>query len=137
MTRIKRPAPFLALLGMCLLLAACAGGAQEVDLGDPATLGFRTYAQWCATCHGNEGEGFVNNLNAPALNADGETYLLSDAAILAAIIDGGAESGGVMNPLGDYLVEEQEQAVLEYVHTLWTDEQRSLHEASGGHEPAP
>ncbi|MFO7664618.1 MAG: c-type cytochrome [Chloroflexota bacterium] len=115
-----------------MLLAAC-GANQEQDLGDPATLGERTYIQWCVPCHGASGEGFVNTLNAPALNADGETYLLSDEAMVAAIIDGGAETGGMMNPLGDFLAPEQIAAVLEYIHTIWTDEQRSLHEASGGH----
>lgn len=118
-----------------LLLAACGGGEQEVDLGDPATLGYRTFAQWCAPCHGANGEGMVNNLNAPSLNADSETYLLSDVEILTAIIDGGAASGGAMNPLGQFLVEEQELAVLEYVHTLWTAEQRAAHEAAGNHDP--
>ena len=72
-------------------------------------------------------EGFINALNAPALNADGETHLLSDEAILIAIIDGGAESGGNMAPLGDALSAEQEAAVLEFVHTLWTDDQRAAH----------
>lgn len=127
----------LWLLAVVLLVAAaCGGGEGEVDLGDPATLGYRTYAQWCVPCHGANGEGMVNTLNAPALNADSEAYLLSDAEILAAIIDGGAAGGGAMNPLGQFLVEEQELAVLAYVHTLWTDEQRTAHEAAGGHDPA-
>lgn len=116
-----------------LALAAC--GAQETDLGDPATLGQRTFASWCAPCHGTNGEGFINALDAPALNASGESYLLTDEAILAAIIDGGAESGGSMAPLGDQLSEEQEMAVLYYVHTLWTAEQQAAHEAAGGHIP--
>jgi len=118
---------------LCLLIGC--GGQEEVDLGDPATLGFRTYAQWCATCHGSDGEGMINSLNAPALNAESEAYLLSDVEILAAIIDGGAESGGAMNPLGEFLAKEQELAVLDYIHTLWTVEQRAAHEAVGGHDP--
>jgi mono/diheme cytochrome c family protein len=118
------------VLAFAMLLVAC--GVNEgpaADTGDPATLGERTFAQWCVPCHGASGEGFVNALNAPALNADGESYLLTDEAILAAIIDGGAASGGNMAPLGDQLTAEQEMAVLAYVHTLWTDEQRAAHEA--------
>lgn len=102
-------------------------------MGDPATLGLRTFDQWCVPCHGENGEGFINALNAPALNADGESYLLTDEQILAAIVDGGAASGGAMAPLGDQLSEEQEQAVLEYLHSLWTDDQRAAHESNGGH----
>jgi mono/diheme cytochrome c family protein len=115
------------------LMAAC-GGSQNPDLGDPATLGERTFIQWCAPCHGASGEGFVNALNAPALNADSDAYRLSDEEILAAIIDGGAESGGTMNPLGDFLEPEQIEAVLEYVYTLWTEEQREEHEETGRHQ---
>jgi mono/diheme cytochrome c family protein len=116
-----------------LFLAAC--GEQETDLGDPATLGQRTFTSWCVPCHGANGEGFINALDAPALNADGESYLLTDEQILTAIIDGGAASGGAMSPLGDFLSEEQEMAVLYYVHTLWTAEQQAAHEAAGGHIP--
>jgi mono/diheme cytochrome c family protein len=126
---------FWILAALVLALAACGGdgGQPAVDVGDAATLGQRTFDQWCVPCHGAGGEGFVNALNAPALNASGESHLLTDEAILAAIIDGGAASGGVMAPLGDQLSEEQERAVLEYVHTLWTDEQRAAHDDAGGH----
>ncbi len=128
----------IALTLVGLLLAACGQPNNgEVDLGDPATLGERTFVQWCAPCHGQAGEGFINALDAPAINADGETYLLTDEEIMAAIVDGGAESEGKMTPLGDFLVDEQEQAVLDYLHTLWTDEQRAAHEAAGGHIPRP
>lgn len=125
----------MLLLPLALLLAACGGQQQTADLGDPATLGQRTFASWCAPCHGVDGEGFINALDAPALNDTGETYLLTDAEILAAIIDGGAESGSAMTPLGDMLSPEQEMAVLYYVHTLWTAEQQAAHEAAGGHTP--
>lgn len=132
----------LAIAGT--LLIALAGCAIEPETpptpADPAELGRQTFVSYCVPCHGASGEGFVNALNAPALNAAGESHLLSDEAILAAIIDGGAESGGTplggaMAPLGDALSAEQEAAVLQYVHTLWTDEQRAAHEAAGGHTP--
>lgn len=118
------------LLG--LLLAACRvdeapPAALTPTPADPATLGRETFAKWCVPCHGVDGQGFVNALNAPALNADGEAYTLSDQAILDAIIDGGAASGGAMAPLGNALTDEQEAAVLQYLHTLWTDEERAAH----------
>ena len=125
----------LAIAGT--LLIALAGCAIEPETpptpADPAELGRQTFVSYCVPCHGASGEGFINALDAPALNADGESYLLTDAAILSAIIDGGAASGGAMAPLGDALSAEQEAAVLQYVHTLWTDEQRAAHEAAGGH----
>lgn len=122
-----------SLLGLTMLLAACGGGQQVVVEEDPATLGVRTFMQWCVPCHGAIGQGNVNALEAPPLNADGDSYLLSDDEIMAAIIDGGAESGGAMVPLGDQLSPEQEAAVLEYVHRLWSQEQRDAHEAAGLH----
>lgn len=124
------------LVGLIGLLAACGGApAAPTPTPDPATLGERTFVQYCVPCHGAAGEGFVNALDAPALNADGQSHALTDAAILAAIIDGGAASGGNMAPLGDALSAEQEAAVLEFVHSLWTDEQRLAHEDAGGHAP--
>ncbi len=125
----------LALLAPILVLLAACGSDEPKDLGDPATLGQRTFASWCAPCHGANGEGFINALDAPTLNADGESYLLTDEQILSAIIDGGAASGGVMSPLGDQLTEAEEMAVLYYVHTLWSAEQQAAHEAAGGHIP--
>ena len=117
----------LALL-LALLLAGCAiEPAATPTPADPAELGRQTFVSYCVPCHGANGEGFVNALDAPALNADGESHLLSDAEILSAIIDGGAASGGAMTPLGDALSPEQEAAVLEFVHTLWTDDQRAAH----------
>lgn len=127
----------LWLLGVSAILSACGGAASAPPTPDPdpATLGERTFAQYCAPCHGAAGEGFINALNAPALNADGESHTLTDEAILAAIIDGGAASGGTMAPLGDALSPEQEAAVLEFVHSLWSDEQRLAHEDAGAHTP--
>ena len=118
----------LAAAGLSAILTACAIEPDAAPTpADPATLGRQTFVSYCVPCHGANGEGFINALNAPALNADGETHLLSDEAILSAIIDGGAASGGAMAPLGDALTDEQEMAVLQYVHTLWTDEQRAAH----------
>ncbi len=122
----------LALLFL-VVLAGCAIEPAVTPTVDPATLGQRTFQQYCVPCHGANGEGFINALDAPGLNADSESYLLTDEAILAAIIDGGAASGGAMAPLGDVLSDEQIAAVLEYMHTLWTDDQRAEHEAAGGH----
>ncbi len=122
-----------------LALTLLAGCAVEPDATpapvDPAALGRQTFVSYCVPCHGASGEGFINALDAPALNADGQSHALTDAAILAAIIDGGAASGGNMAPLGDALSAEQEAAVLEFVHSLWTDEQRLAHEDAGGHAP--
>lgn len=122
-------AAFFPWLVLFLLLTGCAIEPDPTPTpADPALLGQQTFSQWCVPCHGANGEGFINALDAPALNDDGESYLLSDADILHAIIDGGAESGGSMAPLGDSLSEAQEAAVLEYVHTLWSDEQRAAHQ---------
>ncbi len=126
---------FVAVLWSAGLAACAAAPPPTPTPSDPLALGQQVFAQYCAPCHGADGEGFVNALDAPGLNADSEAHLLSDEAILTAIIDGGAASGGNMAPLGDALSEEQEAAVLQYLHTLWTDDQRAAHEAAGGHIP--
>jgi len=123
------------VFALALLFSACGGngGTTTTDLGDPATLGQRTFAQWCAPCHGVEGEGNINALEAPALNAGGDSYLLTDAEILDGIVKGGTQEGSTMQPLGEFLTLEQQMAALAYVHTLWSEEQRTTHEAAGGH----
>ncbi len=121
---------------MAVGLAACAAAPPPTPTpSDPLVLGQQVFSQYCAPCHGADGEGFINALDAPGLNAGSEAHLLTDEAILAAVIDGGAASGGNMAPLGDALSEAQEAAVLQYLHTLWTDDQRAAHEAAGGHTP--
>ncbi|MEI2730157.1 MAG: c-type cytochrome [Candidatus Nanopelagicales bacterium] len=131
-----RRAFYLAAALLAALLMGCGGGGgQTADLGDPATLGQRTFAQWCAPCHGVEGEGNINALEAPALNAAGDSYLLTDAEILDGIVKGGTQEGSGMQPLGEFLPVEQQMAVLYFTHTLWSDEQRAIHEAAGGHTP--
>jgi len=135
--RIRAVAALALFVLASALLAACGGGGgpQTGDLGDPATLGQRTFAQWCAPCHGVEGEGNINALEAPALNAAGDSYLLTDAEILDGIVKGGTQEGSNMQPLGEFLTVEQQVAALTFVHTLWSDEQRATHEAAGGHTP--
>ncbi len=128
----------VGLLGVAVLLVAAGcggGGGQTADLGDPATLGQRTFAKWCAPCHGVEGEGNINTLEAPALNDAGDSYLLTDAEILDGIVKGGTQEGSGMQPLGEFLTVEEQMAALYFVHTLWSDEQRATHEAAGGHTP--
>lgn len=135
---VARRGMWLGLIALALLLVGCGGtgdAGEATDLGDPATLGQRTFAQWCAPCHGAEGEGNINALAAPALNDDGTSHMLTDAAILDGIVKGGTQEGSNMQPLGDFLSEEQQMAVLYYVHTLWTEAQRAEHEAAGGHIP--
>ena len=123
-----RPVYALLMAAGLVALAGCAiEPAATPTPADPAELGRQTFVSYCVPCHGADGEGLINALNAPALNADGESHLLIDEAILSAIIDGGAASGGSMTPLGDALSAEQEAAVLEFVHSLWTDEHRAAH----------
>jgi len=128
-------ARFTLLALAAAALTGCGGAGQVADTGDPATLGQRTFMQWCAPCHGAEGEGNINALAAPPLNAAGDTFRLTDAEILDGIVKGGTQEGSTMQPLGEFLTAEQQMAVMYYVHTLWSDQQRADHEAAAGHTP--
>ncbi len=128
-------ARFTLLALAAAALTGCGGAGQAADTGDPATLGQRTFMQWCAPCHGAEGEGNINALAAPPLNAAGDTFRLTDAEILDGIVKGGTQEGSNMQPLGEFLTAEQQMAVMYYVHTLWSDQQRADHEAAAGHTP--
>ena len=103
-------ARFTLLALAAAALTGCGGAGQAADTGDPATLGQRTFMQWCAPCHGAEGEGNINALAAPPLNAAGDTFRLTDAEILDGIVKGGTQEGSNMQPLGEFLTAEQQMA---------------------------
>lgn len=127
MTARKQAAVLLASL--LVALAACGGGAAggASPLAAEAS-GQQLFASYCGLCHGANGEGRVNALDAPALDASGDTYLLRDDEIRDIILRGTLEAGGQMQPLAGKLTDAQVTAVIEYLPSLWTADQRATHD---------
>jgi mono/diheme cytochrome c family protein len=105
--------------------------------GDSAS-GQQLYQQYCASCHGQQGEGQPNwqvpkpdgTYPAPPHDWTGHTWHHSDAVLIKIILEGGAsvapqgyKSG--MPAFKGQLTEAEARAILAYIKGWWKPEQRS------------
>jgi mono/diheme cytochrome c family protein len=119
-------------------LAHAADGSSPLDPGSVKS-GRAIYGQQCASCHGVDAQGAPNwkepdergELPAPPQNAEGHTWRHSDTMLYEMITKGmrdpfNSTTRLTMPPFGDVLSPEQIQAVIAYLKTLWTPEQRAF-----------
>jgi mono/diheme cytochrome c family protein len=117
------------------LLNACTGSQSlsDTDLG-PAVLecGRVLYSTDCQRCHGDQ-QGVGRLALAPSHGSDGHTWHHPDNPLLRMVMDGTnviRESLGLpksemeMPAFRGRLTEEEALAVLNYIKTWWTEEQR-------------
>lgn len=136
------------LVGLFTLLAvtACAGKPEITVQGaryDEPQLaqGQQLYAQYCASCHGANGEGqFPNSPNsqdemgrigAPPHNSTGHTSHHADDWLIRYVREGGISLSYPatfypMPAFGDQLSEEQIALVIAYIKTLWETDGEQL-----------
>lgn len=101
--------------------------------------GRTVYTQYCAACHGIDGEGqfpeapfepdSTGRIGAPPHDDTGHTWHHSDELLIRYITEGGftnPERFYPMPPFGSILTDEQTLFVLAYIKTMWTDEQRAM-----------
>lgn len=115
--------------------------AELAKIEDDTVLsqGQEVYLSQCAACHGAEGEGqFPDNplepdttgrLGAPPHDETGHTWHHDDDLLIRIIKDGGmgtAERFYTMPEFGSQLSDAEMYAVLAYIKTMWTDEQRLI-----------
>ncbi len=117
---------------------ACSGSAgdpvvDEITQASPTVIGANVssnvierggqlYAQNCQMCHGGaNGEGRRDP--APLHNADGHTWHHPDAQLADFVTRG--KPPGLMPAFGDRLTREEIEAVLAFIKTWWTEEQRA------------
>lgn len=110
------------------------------QLADEATLqlGNELYDANCAACHGINGEGQfpdapmqpddTGRIGAPPHNGDGHTWHHDDYLLFEIVHDGGMGLEGFypMPAFGDQLSDDEIVAVLEYIKTMWTPQQRMI-----------
>lgn len=129
---------------------ALAGG--EPPSGDAKLLedGEKIYQQYCASCHGMQGEGMPNwerqnaqgELPAPPHGPKGHTWKHSDAMLYRLISEGWRDPWNeterlTMPAFGDTLTPQQIRSVVTYIKTLWTPEQRRHQAEASQDEPFP
>ena len=132
--------PDLLLAGLFALAAQIAAGATEgpppLD-PDQVQAGRRIYEEYCASCHGSEGEGApdwqepneMGELPPPPHGPEGHTWRHADADLYGMISQGWRDPFNktdrlTMPAFEDVLVPEEIRAVITYLKTLWTPEQR-------------
>ena len=127
-----------ALLGAAAF-SACQAGEEEPPSHDleMVALGQQVYQQDCASCHGGAGEGQPNwetlsgigELPAPPHDSTGHTWKHSDAMLYGIISQGWRDpfnkTERLTMPAFDGVLSPREiRAVIAYLKTMWTDEQR-------------
>jgi mono/diheme cytochrome c family protein len=99
---------------------------------EPTILqGEQVFAQNCATCHGEQGEGHAAVVQAPALNGDEHAWHHPDGQLQEIIINGGVE----MPSFQDDLSNEEVAAVIRYFQTLWRADQLKAQQANSAQNP--
>ena len=110
--------------------------AKASSTPDPVTQGRQVFLRICAQCHGENAAGYANELDAPALNSTEHAFHHPDQQIHDWIVNGKLGLGRQMPPLSDQLTDGEVHAVIDYLHTLWTDEQLAAQQDITSRYPA-
>lgn len=127
----------LALLAAPVLAGASGGPGSADSAPTEVAQGRQIYEQYCAACHGWQGEGAANwkkpdkkgEMPPPPHDETGHTWRHSDAMLFKMIAEGWRhpfnKSDWLTMPAFEEQMTAQEiQSVIDYLKTLWTDEQR-------------
>ncbi len=126
--RSRRAAPGLALAGIVLVVAACgdSGGDKAAPPKSLREQGAVLYQQNCFRCHGGAKGGDLRDIPPPH-NSNGHTWHHPDQQLADMILNGIPFSleRERMPAFAAQLNEGDIQAILAYIKTLWTGEQRA------------
>jgi mono/diheme cytochrome c family protein len=130
------PLRTLSCLALIALIAACTPSGVSPE---QIERGRQIYATHCAECHGAKGEGQrpdaplerdeTGRYPAPPHDGTGHTWHHDDDLLFRIVRDGGMgdpKDFYEMPVFGDKLTDEEILAVLAYIKTLWSDEQREM-----------
>ncbi|MBW3620768.1 MAG: cytochrome c [Actinobacteria bacterium] len=113
-----------------VVAAGCGSGRSPADPGTIAR-GQEIYEASCVGCHGGPTGGEINEI-PPRHNAEGHTWHHGDCILEEIIRDGpeprpeAPEDFPTMPAFADELRDDDIAAVLAYIRTWWTEEQREF-----------
>jgi mono/diheme cytochrome c family protein len=119
------------IIAIIVFLTGCSPEEKEKITDSTAGYGEEVFNNNCVSCHGSEGRGLAKNWKvkdengnfpAPPLNGTAHTWHHSPAQLLYTINNGGADMGGQMPGFSERLNEEQKQALIDYIYSLWPRE---------------
>lgn len=123
-----------------IILSVLLSGCFDSDIqADPKIqLGKTTFENNCATCHGKAAQGVVKDWKkrlpngmfpAPPLNGTAHTWHHSPKMLLNTINNGGAQFGGWMPRFKHQLTDDEKQALLDYLYSLWSKDIQQKYDA--------
>ena len=121
----------LIILSSVLLLSGCFDNNDaQAKTKESVQLGQSTFEKNCATCHGVGAQGLTEDWKqklpngkypAPPLNGTAHAWHHSPQTLLMTINNGGVALGGWMPGFKDQLTQNEKQALLDYIYSLWPE----------------
>ncbi len=143
----------IVLVGCMTAIALRETSASEVQAATESgriEAGRAVYQKSCASCHGAKGEGMPNwqrpdergELPAPPHDRTGHTWKHSDAMLYRLVQDGWRDPFNKTNRLTmpgfkGQLSPDDTIAVITYLKSLWTPQQRRFQREESGGQPFP
>lgn len=148
--RLKLRIRYAGLLVLVAALPALALAAPPAPDRQEIEAGRRIYQQFCAACHGANGEGkpgwekrdALGELPPPPHDPEGHTWQHGDGMLYRLIRDGWRDPFNktkrlTMPAFKDVLSPQEIRAVVMYLKTLWTPEQRRIQLEESKQKPFP
>jgi len=119
------------IITIIAFLAGCSPGENETSPESNIALGESVFNKNCVSCHGSKGVGLAKNWKvkdengnypAPPLNGTAHTWHHSPSDLLYTINKGGGDMGGQMPAFEGRLNEDEKQALIDYIYSLWPSE---------------
>ena len=118
----------LSVALLFLLLSACSSSAPD---NAKIAMGKAIFEANCVVCHGSEARGLISNWKvrgadgkypAPPLNGTAHAWHHSPLQLLKTINEGSLKMGGQMPGFEKMLTDDEKQATLDYIMSLWPSE---------------
>jgi len=121
----------IPLLISILFLTACDNAPSNESHNLQISQGKQVFETYCQECHGINARGIVKDWHkpgvdgkypAPPLNGTAHTWHHDTKSLLGTINRGGIPLGGSMPAFKDTLADDEKNAVLTYIQSLWPED---------------